>query len=47
MRRTNIFNLPNPLAALGLGVHSTSNRNEYHRQKNKVSGKQSAAGGYG
>jgi hypothetical protein len=30
------FNLPNPLAALGPGVRSTSNRNE--KQKNSVSG---------
>jgi hypothetical protein len=29
---------------LVLPVASVSNRNEYHKQKNKVSGKQSAAG---
>jgi hypothetical protein len=27
-----------PLAALGPGVHSTSNRNEYQKQKVNVSG---------
>jgi hypothetical protein len=31
-------------AALGPGVHSASNRNEYQKQKNNVSGEQSAAG---
>jgi hypothetical protein len=31
-------------AALGLGVHSASNRNEYQKQKNNVSREQSAAG---
>jgi hypothetical protein len=35
------LNLP---AALGPGIHSTSNRNEYHKQKSNVSGEQSAAG---
>jgi hypothetical protein len=33
------------LAALGPGVHSTSNRNEYQKQKNNnVSGEQTVAG---
>jgi hypothetical protein len=32
------------LAALGPGVYSTSYRNEYQKQKNNVSGKDSAAG---
>jgi hypothetical protein len=32
------------LAALDPGVYSASNRNEYQKQKNNVSGKQSAAG---
>jgi hypothetical protein len=36
------FNLINPSAALGPGVHSASNRNEY--QENNVSGEYSAAG---
>jgi hypothetical protein len=31
-------------AALGPGVHSTSNRNEYQKQKNNVSGEQNVAG---
>jgi hypothetical protein len=31
-------------AALGTGVYSASNRNEYQKQKNNVSGEQSAAG---
>jgi hypothetical protein len=31
-------------AALGPGLHSASNRNEYQKQKNNVSGEQSAAG---
>jgi hypothetical protein len=30
-------------AAIGPGVHSASNRNEYQKQKNYVSGEQSAA----
>jgi hypothetical protein len=30
--------------ALGLGVYSASNRNEYQQQKNNVSGEKSAAG---
>jgi hypothetical protein len=34
----NFFNLPNLLAILGPGVHSASNRNEYQKQKNNVSG---------
>jgi hypothetical protein len=33
------------LAALGPEVYSVSNRNEYQKQKNNVSGEQSAAGG--
>jgi hypothetical protein len=35
------LNLP---AALILGVYSASNKNEYQKQKNDVSGEQSAAG---
>jgi hypothetical protein len=31
-------------AALGPGVYSASNRNEYQKQKNNVSREQSAAG---
>jgi hypothetical protein len=31
-------------AALDPGVHSASNRNEYQKEKNNVSGKKSAAG---
>jgi hypothetical protein len=31
-------------ATLGPRVHSASNRNEYQKQKNNVSGEQSAAG---
>jgi hypothetical protein len=31
-------------AALGLGVYSASNRNEYQKQENNVSGEQSATG---
>jgi hypothetical protein len=31
-------------AALGPGVHSASNRNEYQKQKSNVSGKYRAAG---
>jgi hypothetical protein len=38
------FNLPNPSAALRPGVYSASNRNEYQKQKNDVSGELSAAG---
>jgi hypothetical protein len=34
----NFFNLPNPTAALGPGVSSASNRNEYQKQKKNVSG---------
>jgi hypothetical protein len=30
------------LAALGPGVYSASNRNEYHKQKNNISGEWSA-----
>jgi hypothetical protein len=33
-----LFNLPLLPAALGPGVHSASNRNEYLKQKNNVSG---------
>jgi hypothetical protein len=33
--------------ALGPGVYSASNRNEYQRQKNIVSGEQSTAGAWG
>jgi hypothetical protein len=32
------FNLSNSSAALDPGVHSASNRNEYQKQKNSVSG---------
>jgi hypothetical protein len=32
------------LAALGPGVYSASNRNEYQKQKNNVSGEQRATG---
>jgi hypothetical protein len=32
------------LAALGPGVYSASDRNEYQKQKNNISGEQSAAG---
>jgi hypothetical protein len=31
------FNLPNPSAAIGPGVHSASNRNEYEKHKSNVS----------
>jgi hypothetical protein len=31
-------------AALGLGVYSAFNRNEYQKQKNNVSGEKSVAG---
>jgi hypothetical protein len=31
-------------AALGPGVHTASNRNEFEKQKNNLSGEQSAAG---
>jgi hypothetical protein len=31
-------------AALGPGVHSASNRNEYKKQRNNVSGMQSGSG---
>jgi hypothetical protein len=34
-------------AALVPGVNPASNRNEYQKQKNDVSGEQSAAGAYG
>jgi hypothetical protein len=34
----NIFNLPNPSGALGLGVHSTSKGNKYEKKKNNISG---------
>jgi hypothetical protein len=39
----NLFNLILP-AALDPGVYSASNRNEYQKQKNYVSGEWSAAG---
>jgi hypothetical protein len=43
MRR--FLNLPNLLAALGPGVYSASNRNEYQKHKNiDVSGEKSEAG---
>jgi hypothetical protein len=32
------------MAALGPGVHSVSNRNEYQKQKNNVPGELNAAG---
>jgi hypothetical protein len=32
------------MSALGPGVYSASNRNEYQNQKNNVSGEQSMAG---
>jgi hypothetical protein len=35
------------LAALGPGVYSASNRNEYQKWKNNVSGEQSVAGAQG
>jgi hypothetical protein len=38
MRRMIILNLPNPSVALGPGFHSASNRIEYQKQKNNVSG---------
>jgi hypothetical protein len=38
------LNLP---ASLGPGVHSAPNRNEYQKQKNNASEKQSAAGAKG
>jgi hypothetical protein len=39
MSRMNFFSLYLILpAALGPGVHSASNRNEYHTQENNVSG---------
>jgi hypothetical protein len=38
LRLKNFFNLPFLPAALGLGVYSASNRNEYQKQKNNVSG---------
>jgi hypothetical protein len=31
------FNLPNPSGALGFGIYSALNRNEYQKQKNNVS----------
>jgi hypothetical protein len=31
-------------AVLGLGVYSASDRNEYQKQKNNISGEQRAAG---
>jgi hypothetical protein len=33
-----------PLAALGPGVYSASNRNQYQKQKNNVSGEWNTAG---
>jgi hypothetical protein len=39
----NFSNLPNPSGALGSGVYSASNRNEYQKQKNNISEEQSAA----
>jgi hypothetical protein len=33
MRSLNFINLPNPFGALGPGVYSASNRNEYQKQK--------------
>jgi hypothetical protein len=38
MRLMNVFNLPSPSSLLGPEVCSASNRNEYQRQKNYVSG---------
>jgi hypothetical protein len=37
-RPVNIFNLPNPSGLLRPGVDSASNRNEYQKQENNVSG---------
>jgi hypothetical protein len=34
----NVFNLSNPSAALDSGVYSNTNRNEYQKQNNNVSG---------
>jgi hypothetical protein len=34
-------------AAVDPGVYSASNRNEYQKQRNNVSGEQSTAGAYG
>jgi hypothetical protein len=34
-------------AALSPGVYSAFNRNEYHKQKNNISGEYSAAGAQG
>jgi hypothetical protein len=39
MRLLNFFNLPNPLATLGPGNCSASNRNDYQKQKNVSGGK--------
>jgi hypothetical protein len=45
LRSLNFFSIYIILpAALGPGVYSSSDRNEYQKQKNDVSGKQSAAG---
>jgi hypothetical protein len=35
------------LAALGPGLYSACNRNEYQKQKNNISGEKSAAGAWG
>jgi hypothetical protein len=40
-RTLNAYRLP---AVLGPGVYSSSNRNEYQKQKNNVSGEKTAAG---
>jgi hypothetical protein len=47
MRRTNIFLIHLILpAALDPVVYSASNKNEYQKQDNNISGEQSAAGAY-
>jgi hypothetical protein len=38
MRSLNFFNLLNPSAALGSRVYTASDRNEYQKQRNNVSG---------
>jgi hypothetical protein len=44
-RRINFFSIYLILpTALGPGIYSTSNRNEYQKQKNIVSGEYNAAG---
>jgi hypothetical protein len=44
MKRRIFINFPKHSAALGPGVYSASNKNEYQKQKNNVLGSKAAGG---